>query len=518
MRGEWRNIAASILRGRKGVAFTLVVAFACALGWARARDPFKRLSFELRGDSDPRTAGIVVLPKPVSRHPVIIYLHGSSGTFMKDGASLRQFAELGFAAVSIDYDQKDPAAFDGEFSRLLEWLKEQPWANPESMAWIGSSLGAQRSLSFLLRHPERQPRLYVRLAGGWVSELPDGPIDGSSGATIPFDCPTFLIHGENDRIFPASDCEKLRSLLTKSGAPVAMRILPGLPHGFRPDRGAVIRAVAEYCADRFKPGTRVNSQRSSPHWIYWTPLFSLMFFCATRAIRKCARWMRRRASLRPPVNRICARIAWMLAGLAAVLSAVNLGLPRMAVTDETLRLASRWLVWDRIRDDFEHLRGLGGWEQAAVGDLIEHADLANYRDPFLYDSIDPEIWRRFVVSPRIGDSSLPDVDWRRPLWENFYPRVRKETDPAAAAKIVVRFLRERVGIRAGADGGAGIRAAWEDQMTDETGWERLYVAALRSATVAARLGSNGKAEIRSGSEWLPAPRPVVTAWAQSFDR
>lgn len=511
MRCEWRNITASILRGRKGVAFTLVVAFACALGWARARDPFKRLSFELRREAGVRTAGIVVLPKPVLRHPVIVYLHGSNGTFMKDGPSLRQFAELGFAAVSMDYDQKDPAAFDGELSGLLEWLDEQPWANPESVAWVGSSLGAQRSLSFLMRNPERQPQLYVRLAGGWVPELPDGPIAGPTGASIPFDCPTLLIHGENDRIFPASDCEKLHALLAKSGVSVDMHILPGRPHGFRPDRGAVIRALAEYCADHLKPETRVHAHKVSLHWHYWTPLFALMAFYATRAIRGRASWTKRETPLFLPDNRLCSRIAWGLALMAALLTAANVGLPRMAATDENLRLASRWLARDRIRDDFESLRQLRGWERAAVGDLIEHADLANYREPFLYDNIDKEIWRKFVVSPRIDESPMRRLDWRRPLWENFYPRVRKETDPKAAAKIVVRFLRERVGLRAGSVD-LGIAVAWEDQMTGETGWERLYVAALRSATVAARLGSNGKAEIWSGSEWIPAPRPVVSFW------
>ena len=50
------------------------------------------------------------------------------------------------------------------------------------IAWIGNSLGAQRQLSFLARHPERQPAVLVRLNGGMVEELRENAERGTRSA------------------------------------------------------------------------------------------------------------------------------------------------------------------------------------------------------------------------------------------------------------------------------------------------------------------------------------------------
>jgi hypothetical protein len=80
------------------------------------------------------------------------------------------------------------------------------------------------------------------------------------------------------------------------------------------------------------------------------------------------------------------------------------------------------------------------------------------------------------------------------LWENFYPRIRREQSPEAAAEVVVRFLRERVTIAEGSDlPGAGAEI-WQRQITNERGFEAVYVAAMRSVGVPSRLGLRGQAE------------------------
>ncbi|MFT4588280.1 MAG: putative esterase, partial [Limisphaerales bacterium] len=427
MKVDWRRVSNLILRGRSAVALALIVAFASALAWASAGDSLERVSFELRDSEGARTAGIVVLPRPVSKHPVVIFLHGSGGNFMKDGPSLRQFAELGFAAVSIDYNQTDAATFQDEFSRLLAWVGEQSWARENSTAWIGNSLGAQRSLNYMLSHPGVQPELYVRMAGGWVSALPSESTGDASDSALPFDCPTMLLHGANDRIFPESDCEKLHGLLADSGVPADLRILPNQAHGFRPDRGAVIRAVAEYCAEFFKLEAGASNQRASRRWFCWMPVFVLLVVHAARAVRRIIGWSTSGESIDVRWGRWVSRGAWLLSIAAILLTAVHMGLPRMAASDANLGRAGRWLVWERIRGDFEYLRGLSDWEHTAVGDVTEHAELANYREPFLYPDIDGEIWRQFVVSPIVDGGSSHGLDWRRPLWESFYPRVRNQT-------------------------------------------------------------------------------------------
>jgi hypothetical protein len=66
-----------------------------------------------------------------------------------------------------------------------------------------------------------------------------------------------------------------------------------------------------------------------------------------------------------------------------------------------------------------------------------------------------------VLSPAIEPSSFnsllgqsgattgqpsTSLNWRRPFWEESYPRIRHESSPEDATKIVARHLRERVTI------------------------------------------------------------------------
>jgi len=226
------------------------LCFLLAMAWVKHRDPFRRIEFSLQTPHYGKVKAIAVLPKPDARYPIVIYVHGWSDSLMKDGKHLRQIAELGLAAVGIEYDQTNAAAFDEQFLALHEYLARQPWAAREKrkaesgkaetwvgkaesarrkqkqteetenetplalfspvqlesgkaedgsqradvgrqkadselstldsqpstplVAWVGMSLGAQRTLRFILNHPEVQPQLYVRLSGGWVTDWEDG--------------------------------------------------------------------------------------------------------------------------------------------------------------------------------------------------------------------------------------------------------------------------------------------------------------------------------------------------------
>jgi len=98
------------------------------------------------------------------------------------------------------------------------------------------------------------------------------------------------------------------------------------------------------------------------------------------------------------------------------------------------------------------------------------------------------------------------------LWEEFYPRIRHESSPEDAAKIVVRHLRERVTIADQLNLPRDTPAIWLRQITDENGFEIIYVAALRSVGVPARLNSQHQAEFWDGTKWDNAPRPSVVSW------
>jgi hypothetical protein len=151
------------------------------------------------------------------------------------------------------------------------------------------------------------------------------------------------------------------------------------------------------------------------------------------------------------------------------------------------------------------------WRGRPLKPLLEHVELAHYNRELVNWKVDEQVYRQFVLSPGISADADGAMNWRRPLWENFYPRIRRESDPEAAAEVVARFLRERVSVVPGEGLPSTVAAVWERQVTNERGFEAAYVAALRSVGVPARLGK-GRAEYRSGAAWHPAPRPLVEVW------
>ena len=168
--------------GYGGRVCFLLLLLGGALFWGKARDPISRVEFSLKTASGGRVNGIAILPKPVGRHPVVIYLHGSGGSLLGTGNELRQVAELGLVAVGLDYNQTNQGLFDEQFIALHQYLQQQSWAQSNATAWVGFSLGAQRTLSFALRHPGLQPQLMVRRAGGWIPEL--GSEDGNQRSEV----------------------------------------------------------------------------------------------------------------------------------------------------------------------------------------------------------------------------------------------------------------------------------------------------------------------------------------------
>lgn len=226
--------------GRGAGASLLLVGLVAGLVWAAARMPYRVVNFLLPVGGWRGTAGVAVVPKAKGRLPVVIYLHGSGDSLERSTGTLRQFAELGLAAVGMDYTQTNAAAFPAQFEVLRAWVDAQPWADTNRVAWVGFSLGAQRMLSYWCAHPEGNPPLLVRLAGGRVPELEREPLKVQGKA--------WLVHSEHDETFRASDAEEVRKRLSASGMTVELTVLPGQGHAFGENRLAVLRRVAERCA------------------------------------------------------------------------------------------------------------------------------------------------------------------------------------------------------------------------------------------------------------------------------
>jgi predicted esterase len=525
-----------------------ILLFLGALGWARERDPFVRKWFTLKTSDRASVKCVAVLPKPMRRYPVVIYAHGAGEDLLKDGVGLRQMAELGLASVGFEYNKTNEMAFDAQFAELLRHLNQQSWVNTNAIAWVGLSQGANSMLDFALQHPEQQPQLLIQLSGAGVeksagkSKIPDtnstpstlppslryGAASNSQppaapkrsdGGSTNFHCPVLLVHGEGDEVFPVADIKRLGSTLQTRGVQVEIKTIPGLPHGLEPERGVIFRAVSEYCLTHLAGKDAWQNYRSIaqwqakalPLWLWWLPAVIWAGGWWTWSVKSRAKTQ----PVKTPLSRgeiVLRWLAVLLAIGALSVTALYLVTPLFTVSDTTTAIAGRFLVQPKERAGFEYLVTQPIWRGQKLKTLLEHVRLAGYNRELVNWQVDDKIYRDYVLSPVITGNPDEQLNWRRSLWEEFYPRIRHENSTEDAAKIIVRHLRERVTIAAAPNLPQDVPAIWLKQVTDETGFEIIYVAALRSVGVPARLGSHQQAEFWNGDKWQTAPMPSVMSW------
>ena len=487
----------------------LVLLFFGALFWAKQDDPFSRNWFTLKTADHAALKCVSVLPKPIRKRPIVIYAHGWGHNLDTDGNKLRQMAEMGLATVSLQYNQTNTGFFPAEMEAVLDYLGRQKWADTNSIAWVGFSMGAEQTLDFALKYPALQPQLLVQLSGAGLSE------GQNTNALAALRCPVLLIHSDQDAIFPVENTQRLSAVLQSNGLPEQLTILHGVTHGMDTDIGLVFREIGEYCLAHLQGQDAWQHYLSlaqwqaeaRPLWLYWLPAFAwLGGWLAWRRLGQVPPAEKRKLQL----HEIALRwLAAFLATWALGETALHLATPHFAVTQSTVATARRFLVQPKDRADFESLAGLNIWQSEQLKSLLDHAELAHYnRNELINWKLNDGIYRDYVLSPVITGSSNEPLNWRRPLWEEFYPRIRHENEPLEAARIVVRHLRERVTIAQSPSLPQTVPSIWLRQITDPTGFEIIYVAALRSVGVGARLNPTGQAEIWTGEKWVDAPRPV----------
>jgi acetyl esterase/lipase len=399
-----------------------------------------------------------------------------------------------------------------------------------------------------------RPRVMVLMSG---IGLPEGQISGTTvrGDASPHTRDAFapqiqsllLVHGDQDEVFPVADTQRLAEALQTNGVPVTLRVLPGLPHDLAPDREVVFRAIGEYCLTYLGGKDAWSHYHSIAQWQaeappFWVFCLPAAFWAIGGGVWRWSRTLKKsggdigtgdRLSLPrfgPTMKRsrgevVLRWVAALLAVCALTETALHLVPPHLAVSEQTLAIARRLLVQPKERADFEALAGRPIWGKQTLKVLLDHVELAVYNRELINWQLDDTIYRDFVLSPVIsgkaeggkresgngkGEKAGEELDWRRPLWEEFYPRIRHETSPEEAARIVARHLRERVTVAALSGLSHQVPEIWRNQITDETGFAIIQVAALRSVGVPARLTGAGTVEFWDGSQWQAAPAPAIT--------
>lgn len=200
-------------------------------------------------------------------------------------------------------------------------------------------------------------------------------------------------------------------------------------------------------------------------------------------------------------------VTWFACIIALSVTGLNLLVPELKVNGFSLSMAKSFLH----RSHAEDISFLG--QQKAVGEiklktLLQDAQLANLQRHQFYSSLESGLFQQYILSPQI-DSQSSAWNSREELWEYFQPRIRKQHDPLLGAKIIVDYLLERVGIDSSYSADQDVDTIWIQKMASEDGFQRIYVAALRSAGIAARLNDLNQAELWTGQAWTAAPGPPI---------
>jgi hypothetical protein len=200
-------------------------------------------------------------------------------------------------------------------------------------------------------------------------------------------------------------------------------------------------------------------------------------------------------------------VAIVTALFAVGQTTANLALGHYEATSANLAKAERRLLHSGLSRDWQWLLKSGMSAGTTVSEWIDTVELANLQRRQFYDELSEDLFRGFVLSPQVMSGWLLRGDLRRELWRYFAPRVRKESDVTKGAAIIAQELRIQVTSNPNA-AAVALLLAWQRGEAHPDEWEALYIAALRSAGVAARIGDNGRAQVWVEKAWQDAPRPL----------
>jgi hypothetical protein len=445
----------------------LATVIACLMAWARSVDPYVRKEFTTRNGDCHCT---IVLPKRLSTHakyPVVMCIRDAREAFSR-APDLRQFADVGLAGVACDFKTKPQKDFQRQLSAVVSYLAKQTWVDGNSIAWMEYSQNPSGTVVHFCEPSSFEPVLLAN----------------------------------NGR---ANETKNYSTFVVENNLGGAEEIAEG-------NSRVVMRCIAEYCKSKLTPQhpwPEIPRARSSDVYLYlMVPIGAGIFYL----------WKRRRNWFRIKLPASSAVRFSLSICFISLLSLIlwRVLLPTFKITPRTLSLSRKVLVSRPAANDFNCLATLPIWKGQPVGTLLGHVDLANYTVTRLINwKLDRAMYCDYVLSPLIDDTSHLELSWRKQMWKTFWPRVRHENTPQAAAQIVVRCLRERVTIAPDFRKQTGIESVWSTKIANSDDFETVYVAALRSVGIAARLAEDHRAEFWSNNGWSAAPRPPLVTLLRS---
>ncbi len=495
------------------IFFGLLLLVVAAFTWARACDPLKRVWFSIPVTRDGKLSAFAMLPKGDHRIPVVIYFHPDRHNLRDCGPVLRKFAELNIAAVAIENGPDDEASLRTTFLAINNYLQRQPWVLTNAIGWVGYDVAVSRILNFLGENPAVHPNLVVGIPASDPKKVCKLLAEKEKNAILP-GCRALFVIPEKEHGNAKAEIKRVEDLFVERGTKAEFKTFGRNTDELDDNRSLLFRMVAEYCSFHLigsnnLNGTLAGRRGQSP--IQPAALCLVGFTCIVAGAGKTKRRHAQEESGMRLLKTKPQLLHWIAAGAALVAlveTFVHLLLPLLPATTTNVRFASRFIISEECLPYFERLAKEDFSQGQKLKTLLTHAELAHYNSFRLVNwKVDPQIFEGYVLSPRI-DGDEKEIGWRRPLWETLYLRIRKENLPSDAAEIVVRYLRECITVLPGNAEVHGVESIWQQKVTDIRGFHRIYVAAMRSVGIPARMASSGVAELWEGNEWKEAPVPV----------
>lgn len=189
----------------------------------------------MHGPSGHALVGYLARPQAPGRRPGVVELHGCGGFGGYDVVAADVLSSFGYAALALDSLGHRNACGAGPYGQVAEavdayaarrWLAEQRFVDPQRIAVLGFSMGAQAALDAVETGGPLE-QAYGRHFRAAVAFYPNCRF--RSGVVS---APTLVLIGEKDDWARASWCRKMVARRDGKGAPVKLIVYPGATHAF----------------------------------------------------------------------------------------------------------------------------------------------------------------------------------------------------------------------------------------------------------------------------------------------
>ena len=474
----------------------------CALlgifGWARQADPFVRYDFTFQTPHFPPSHWFILSNRTTKVLPLLLYADGRPHNLLMNGLLMRKMAEAGLACLYTDNDPENAASMEEQYNFLLRRFGARQYGDVRKAVWIGRGKGAEVLLKLARKALGIHPAMLICV----LQETGNIDINDELESKRAIGCPIIIVskHESADALRKA---KALVTSLRESGNQVDLITFEHADET-RASDVLLFRQLAERSRDKLlrqnksETGNPLQHEPTTSTWRFFWPSGSLLL-----AIFAVIMWEKAHKIGSVVFTRRLIACTVFICGVIA-------GLGGWTWIERHAQAGGIWLTSQnnsRLNNDEVLFAKKWNLADAKPGQIRDYIALADYNRGLVNWELDPVNYELYVLSPCLRTNSNAELGWRQNFWSFFFPKIRSAASPDEAANFLVKYLRTEVEINSGPLETTRIQKIWDGRSASPEEFETLYVAALRSVGLGARLNLKGHAEILDNGKWQDAPRP-----------